>query len=87
MWIILKKQIFINMKEIEKKIESINLIKVEKNYRPGSTPKYFYNIKLSGIRQELLLETQYVLEAGLVGRKITYQLDDENIVKNFEFNS
>jgi hypothetical protein len=73
------------MKDIEKKIESINLIKVEKNYRPGATPKYFYNIKLSGIKEELLLETQYVLQAGLVGRKMSYQLDDENIVKNFEF--
>jgi hypothetical protein len=73
------------MKDIEKKIESITLIKVEKTYRPGGQPKYFYNIKLSGIKDELLLETYYILEAGLVGRKMTYQLDDENIVKNFNF--
>jgi hypothetical protein len=73
------------MKDIEKKIESITLIKIEKTYRPGGQPKYFYNIKLSGIKEELLLETQYSLQNGLVGRKMTYQLDDENVVKNFEF--
>jgi hypothetical protein len=73
------------MKELEKKIESIELVKIEKTYNAGSTPKYFYHIKLSGIKQELLLETQYVLDAGLVGRKMTYQLNEDNEVKNFEF--
>lgn len=73
------------MEDMEKTIQDIKLLKVEKDYKPGSTPTYFYNLKLSGIKKELLLETKYLLDAGIVGKKITYTLDENNNVSNFMF--
>ena len=71
-------------KTLSKIVENISLIKVEKNYRPGSTPTYVYNLKLEGIDQELLLETQYILDAGFKGKKIKYILNEDNVLSNLE---
>jgi hypothetical protein len=71
-------------KALSKTVESITLIKVQKTYRPGNLPTYIYNLKLEGIEDELLLETQYVLENGFQGKKIKYTLNEDNIVSNLE---
>ena len=73
------------MKQIEKTIQSIKLLKVEKNYKPGSTPTFYYEIKLSGIKEELVVQTQYALESGLLNRKMSYELNEDNEVCNFIF--
>jgi hypothetical protein len=71
-------------KTLSKIVENITLIKVEKTYRPGNLPKYFYSIQLEGIQDELLLETDYMLDKGFKGKKIKYILDEDNMVYNLE---
>jgi hypothetical protein len=71
-------------KTLSKIVESITLIKVEKTYKPGNLPKYFYSIQLEGIQDELLLETDYMLDKGFKGKKIKYILDEDNMVYNLE---
>jgi hypothetical protein len=71
-------------KTLSKIVENITLIKVEKTYRPGNLPKYFYSIQLEGIEDELLLETDYMLDKGFKGKKIKYILNEDNIVSNLE---
>lgn len=66
-------------------IESIDLIKIEKSFRKEKNDKYFYNLKLSGIEDMLLLETEYKLDSLIVGKKVSYVLDDENVVINLVF--
>jgi hypothetical protein len=66
-------------------IESIDLIKIEKSFRKEKNDKYFYNLKLSSIEDMLLLETEYKLDSLIVGKKVSYVLDDENVVINLVF--
>jgi hypothetical protein len=66
-------------------IESIDLIKIEKSFRKEKNDKYFYNLKLSGIDDMLLLESEYKLDNLIVGKKVSYVLDDENVVINLVF--
>jgi hypothetical protein len=65
------------------KIEKVELIKVEKNYNPGSTPKFYYDMTLQDIDEPLLLILDTPLQDGLINRKIKYQLND-GIVSEFE---
>ena len=71
-------------KTLSKIVENITLIKVEKTYKAGDLPKYFYSIQLEGIEDELLLETNYMLENGFKGKKIKYILNEDNIVSNLQ---
>jgi hypothetical protein len=65
------------------KIEKVELIKVEKNYKPGSKPKFYYDMTLHDIDEPLLLILDTPLQDGLINRKIKYQLND-GIVTEFE---
>ena len=71
------------MNPIEKKILEVKLIKVEKSFRAGSSPKYYYNFILEGFEEPLLLELDNPLEPGLIGRKISYYLNEEYEVSEF----
>jgi hypothetical protein len=71
-------------KTLSKIVQNITLIKIEKNYNPGATPKYFYSIQLEGIEDELFLETEYMLDKGFKGKKIKYILNEDNLVSNLE---
>jgi hypothetical protein len=72
-------------KTITKKIEKVELIKVEKSYRHGVNPKYFYNFTFEGIEEPLLvINESEPLPAQMVGHKIKYKLDDDNLVTEFE---
>jgi hypothetical protein len=66
-------------------IESISLIKIEKSFRKDKSDRYYYNLKLSGIEEFLLLETEYKLDNMIVGKKVSYALDDDNVVINLLF--
>ena len=72
------------MKSIKKKIVEVKLIKVEKSFRDGSRPVYYYNFILEGIDEPLLIQLENVLEPGLVGRKISFNLNSEHEVSEFE---
>ena len=72
------------MKPIKKKILEVKLIKVEKSFRAGSTPLYYYNFILEGIDEPLMIQLENPLEHGLVGRKISYFLNEEYEVSEFE---
>jgi hypothetical protein len=72
-------------KSITKKIEKVELIKVEKSYRHGVNPKYFYNFTFDGIDEPLLVIHEGTpLSGQMVGHKIKYKLDDDNLITEFE---
>lgn len=77
--------IFISMKEKKHIVESIDLVRIQKSFRSDVDTKYFYNLKLSGIDDLLLLETEYKLDNLIVGKKVSYVLNDENLVVNLVF--
>lgn len=66
-------------------VESIELVKIQKSFRADKETKYFYNLKLSGIDDLLLLETQYTLDKMIVGKEVSYIINDENVVTNLVF--
>lgn len=66
-------------------IESIILVKFEKSFRPDKLDKFYYNLKLSGIDDLLLLETEYKLDSLVIGKKVSYILNEENVVINLVF--
>jgi hypothetical protein len=72
------------MTPITKKILEVKLIKVEKSFRAGSVPKYYYNFILEDFDEPLLVEVLNALEPGLVGRKIVYYLNEEFEVSEFD---
>jgi hypothetical protein len=72
-------------KTITKKIQKVELIKVEKSYRHGVNPKFFYNFTFEGIDEPLLvIQEGEPLPPQMVGHKIKYKLDDDNLVSEFE---
>jgi hypothetical protein len=73
------------MKQKQHIVESIDLIKYEKSFRSDKKDKFFYNLKLSDIDDLLLLETEYKLDNLIVGKKVSYVLNDENLVVNLVF--
>ena len=67
------------------KIEKLELIKVEKNFNPGHSPKYYYNLTLQDIEESLLLVLESsIAPTELVGKKIKYYLNEDNVISNFE---
>jgi DNA-binding protein Fis len=73
-------------KEIKKKIEKVELIKLEKNYSAGSTPTYYYNLYLQEIEEPLLLVLEFQLDVNdLNGKTIKYYVNGEGLVSEFEF--
>ena len=72
------------MTPIKKKILEVKLIKVEKSFRAGSVPKYYYNFTLEGFEEPLLIELEKQLEPGLVGNHISYYLNEEFDVSEFD---
>ena len=67
-------------------IENVTLIKVERDYKAGSNPKYYYDIKFSDMEETLVFETRENFNAfSLIGSKVTYSLDSDNNVIDFQF--
>lgn len=64
--------------QIKNIIEEISLIKVEKKYNSNEKKSYFYNIKVSGIDELLLLETNQLLDKNIIGSSIEYKLNRES---------
>jgi hypothetical protein len=74
-------------KAISKKIERIELIKVENTYNNGDKRTYFYNIYLEGIDEPLLVNhVKDPIPFEYIGKKIKFNLNSENEVSNFEIN-
>jgi hypothetical protein len=73
------------MKQKAHKILDCKLIKVEKVYNQSRPNKLFYHLVLEGIDEELHIETEKPIEPGLIGQKIKYKLNDENVISEFEF--
>jgi hypothetical protein len=71
-------------KSITKKIEKVELIKIEKSYRHGVPQKYFYNFIFEGIDEPLLVINDEPIPSQMVGHKIKYKLNEENMVSEFE---
>jgi hypothetical protein len=69
---------------ITKKIEKVELIKVEKSFRHDVEPKYFYNFKFEGIDELLLVIDNKPASPQLVGHKIKYTINEENVIDHFE---
>lgn len=66
-------------------IEKLELVKIEKSYNRNIKPVFFYNIKLEGIGEELIFETNEQITQTLVDKVITYELNPiTNIITNFE---
>lgn len=66
-------------------IEKLELVKIEKPYNRNIKPVFFYNIKLEGIGEELIFETNEQITQTLVDKVITYELNPiTNIITNFE---
>jgi hypothetical protein len=66
-------------------VESIDLVKFEKSFRADKKDKYFFNLKLSGIEDLLLLESEFMLDNLVVGRQVSYVINDENVITNLLF--
>jgi hypothetical protein len=72
------------MKSLNKKIEKIELIKVETGYNP-KRKLYYYNLYLQDIAEPLLIGgIQQPISEDYVGKKIKYKLTDDLEVKEFE---
>jgi hypothetical protein len=66
-------------------VESIELVKFEKSFRADKVDKYFFNLKLSDIDDYLLLESEFMLDNLVVGRQVSYVINDENVITNLLF--
>ena len=71
-------------KSFTKKILEVKLMKVEKSFRPGVEPKYYYNFLLEDIEEFLVVEYNKLLEPGLVGNKLKYKLNENFEVTEFD---
>jgi len=73
-------------KPITKKIEKIELIKIEKVFNnPELKMNYHYNLYLEGIDEPLTFSNPDTkIDTSIVGKKIKYKLDEENLISNFE---
>lgn len=71
-------------KHISRKIIDCKLVKVEKLFNQGQKQKFYYNLQLEGIDELLLIETNNVIPNGLIGNKIKYKLNEDNIISEFE---
>jgi hypothetical protein len=68
----------------EHEVESVTLVKVETDYR-NKLVKYFYNLRVSDIAEELIIESEDKIE-DVVGKKFNYKLDkNSNDIIDFEF--
>jgi hypothetical protein len=73
------------MKTVTKKIEKVELIKIEKTYNSGKKPTYYYNIYLEGFEFPLMMNTVgETLPNDFAGKKLKYKLNDENEVSEFD---
>jgi hypothetical protein len=64
-------------------IEILSLIKIEKRYNTGESPKYFYNITLQDINEQLLLVIDEPILENIVGKEITYEINEEGVITDF----
>lgn len=72
-------------KELTKKIESIELVKLERRFNSDIKYKYFYNIKIEKIDELLILESNHEVPSSIIGSKIKYKLDpNTNEITDFE---
>jgi hypothetical protein len=73
-------------KQITKKVEKLELIKVEKLFNnPDVKQIYHYNLYLEGIEDPLIFSSNdSQLDTQIAGMKIKYRLSDENEVSEFE---
>ena len=72
-------------KEITKKIESIELVKLERKFNSSEKYKYYYNLKLEKVEDILLLESNYQIPSAIIGSKIKYKLDpNTNEITHFD---
>lgn len=71
-------------KLITKKILEVKLMKVEKSFREGIQPKYYYNFLLEGIEDPVVVEVNNVLEPGMVGNKLKYRLNENFDILEFD---
>ena len=73
------------MKAISKKIENIELVKVQNTYGAGSKPGYFYNFFLEGIDEPLLVSNvDKPVTHDFIGKEIKYKLNGDNEVIDFD---
>lgn len=74
-------------KSVAKKIERIELIKVQNSYNSGNKRTYFYNIYLEGIDEPLLVnDVKEPIPFDYIGKKIKFKLNSENEVTDFDIN-
>lgn len=73
-------------KVLTKKIEKVELIKVEKVFNnPAMKQKYVYNFYFEGIDNPLIVENiNEPIKEELSGRKIKYKLNSDNEVIDFD---
>jgi hypothetical protein len=73
------------MKAISKKIENIELVKVQNTYGAGNKPSYFYNFYLEDIDEPLLVSNvDKPVTHDLIGKEIKYKLNKDNEVIDFD---
>lgn len=72
-------------KEVTKKIESIELVKLERRFNSSEKYKYYYNLKLEKVEDVLILESNHQIPVAIVGSKIKYKLDpNTNEISDFD---
>jgi len=73
--------------KLKHKINNIELVKIEKPVNKNIPYKYFYNLLLEGIDDNLVIETHLRINSDeLIGCSIKYELDkNTNEVSKFEF--
>lgn len=73
-------------KVITKKIEKLELVKVEKVFNnPAQKFIFHYNLFLEGIDEPLIISNPDTnLDTNISGKKIKYKLSDENEISDFD---
>lgn len=73
-------------KQVTKKIEKLELVRVEKIFNnPEKKFIYHYNLFLEGIDEPLILSNpEKSLGTEFSGKKIKFKLDEENLISDFD---
>jgi hypothetical protein len=73
-------------KKITKKIEKLELVKIEKIFNnPELKFIYHYNLFLEGIEEPLLISNpNQKIEESVEGKTIKFKFNEENLISDFE---
>lgn len=72
------------MKLKSHKVLDCVLIKVERLYNQATKERFFYNLVVEGMEEPLLVLSDKLISSDIIEKNITYKLNKENEVFEFD---